>query len=170
MVNAHTGFEKAYNDFKKTNFNKLPHKAGLSENVTSEGLQYFYESKEFTDFQSTYGCEYKGLLCDPLTPLEQYITDTLHLCIILANMLKDQLAVPLLQQIEDSVPGLGPHVLHAASKTAGFTHLALHVVQYARKAYKSKLVDLSTCKQKGCIGGVTIQTAVLDEFKKFQTF
>ena len=81
-------------------------------------------------------------------------------------MLKDQLAVSLLQQIEDSVLGLGPHVLHAALKTAGFKNLALRVIQYARKAYKSKLVDLSTCKQKGCIGGVTIQAAVLDEFKK----
>ena len=63
-----------------------------------------FKLKEFADFQSTYGCEYKGLLCDSLNPLEQYRTDALHLYIILANMLKDQFVVPLFQQIEDSVP------------------------------------------------------------------
>ena len=57
-------------------------------------------------------------------------------------------------------------MLHAALKTAGFKNLALRVIQSNRKAYKSKLVELSTCKQKGFIGGVTIQTALLDEFKK----
>ena len=67
----------------------------LSETVSTEALNLFYNSSNFKDFENEYvdgvgtnpaklGDRYKGFLVDPVTPLHHYLVDTLHFGIIIA--------------------------------------------------------------------------------------
>ena len=114
----------------------------LSETVSTEALNLFYNSSNFKDFENEYvdgvgtnpaklGDRYKGFLVDPVTPLHHYLVDTLHFGIIIANIVMNSVILPLVQQIEDCHPGLGIVAFYIACKASGLKHLGARMKRFA---------------------------------------
>ena len=156
LQHAHDRFMFHYEAF--VNENKWKHSllAGDEHNISTASLNLFYDSMNSRQFQDElidatgqntemFVDRFKGLLVDPYTPLSNYLVDTLHFFIVLANIVMNSLIIPLVQELEDTYPGVGIYVFFVACKVSGLKHLGSRLLQHAKLACKStsKLVRLT---------------------------
>ena len=137
---AHNRFMHHYREFVRKNQEK--HLVLLAGTMSTATLNLFYASEDFKNFEDEYvdgvgtnsaklGDRYKGLLVDQLTPLEHYLVDILHFKIIIANILMNNVILPLAQEIEDLHHGQGVWAFSAASKGSGLKHFGMRMKEYA---------------------------------------
>lgn len=140
----------------------------LLQNMCADAMERFYSDDSFKDVCKSQDSEgaymFKSFLCDFVTPLSNYLTDTLHFSIILANLVLNRLILPLVVAVEELHPGVGVHTFYVACKLAGLRHLGKRLREYARSKYGSKIVRFGDVQHTiATAPGVLLDEAIKSE-------
>ena len=86
--------------------------------------------------------QYKGELCDEVTPIEQYIADSLHVGLRTGDFAQSIVMLQA-QRVENLYRGTGIHAYHAAACCTGFKHFGEKMKAYCKGELKAKVRTLN---------------------------
>jgi hypothetical protein len=141
----------------------------------NHGIGVDYHQVDFKEFQklpywtlyvNEAGDLFTGYFCDPNTPVEHHVNDSLHLLITVMNV-SSHLLFLAAQRIESIVQGMGVHSLVHGLRCSGFDILAKNVLDDAKLKLGDKMKTMF-CPGDGKITEtITFDKATANEFKKY---
>ena len=130
-------FEK----FKEEKEDNMDHLAKIDDEEYIR--EKFYESSLYKQYvNQDENAQYKGELCDEVTPIDQYIADSLHVGLRTGDFAQSIVMVQA-QRVENLYRGTGVHAYHGAACCTGFKHFGEKMKAYCKGELKAKVRTLN---------------------------